>query len=92
MDSLHNHYTITDNDYKVKVGTNLPNHTMTKQGLGKFVTTGGIGNPLFRTRQAVYRYAAWLIVMAQALPPECECPNGDESFETIRDAIVKVGK
>lgn len=74
-----------ENVHGVRIGANLPFHTTTKQGRGTFITTSGVGNPVFRTRQEVYRYMAWLLLYTPALPDE----DPNHSFECIIDAVKK---
>lgn len=75
----------TVNEYVVITGANLPNHTASLKGLGKFVMLGRQDFPPIRTRQAAYRLATYLILMAQIhdLPDE----PGAHSFDEVRDAI-----
>lgn len=75
----------TANDYLLHTGQNLPNHTYSRLGLGKFVSQGVSSVPGFRTREDAYRYAAWLITLAEVLP----FGEGisEHSFEQALDAI-----
>lgn len=76
----------TTNDYLLSAGQNLPNHTMTRAGLGRYVTQSLREVPLFRTKQEAFRYAAWLSVMADAyLPDDPDAPAF--TFEQVRDAV-----
>lgn len=76
----------TVNEYAIHSGQNLPNHSMSIAGLGKFVRQGMEGAPIFRTKQAAYRYAAWLITVAEiSLPDEEGCEEHD--FAAILAAI-----
>lgn len=75
----------TFNDFLLATGENLPNHSMSMRGLGRFVSQGVSTIPQFRTRQDAYRYAAWLTELAEILPDKV----GQEgvAFEQVRDAI-----
>ena len=75
----------TTNDYLLSLGENLPNHSMSRRGLGKFVTQSLHEMPIWRTRQDAFRYAAWLVEMAEILPDT----EGEEgvTFEQVRNAI-----
>ena len=85
FDSLE--YTIrTDNEFILTGGQNLPNHSQTIKGLGKFVKVGVPSVVLFRTRQAAYRFAAWLLCMADTLPDEPGEHEFDEILEAVRNA------
>lgn len=76
----------TLNDYALSFGHNLPNHSTSIKGLGAFVRQNRADLPTFRTQQAAYRYAAWLITMAEVhLPNEEGCE--EHTFEVVRDAI-----
>lgn len=75
----------TTNEYAIHTGQNLPNHSMSMLGLGKFVRQGMQGEPTFRSRQAAYRYAAWLITVAEVLPNEEGCEEHD--FDAILSAV-----
>ena len=76
----------TTNDYLLGAGQNLPNHSMSMAGLGAFVRPALSELPIWRTRQDAYRYAAWLITLA-----ETHLPDGDDesgvTFEQVRDAV-----
>jgi hypothetical protein len=72
----------TTNEYALHSGTNMPNHSTTLSGRGKFVRTGA-ERPIFRTKQAAYRYAAWLLCLAEALPDEDDAV----SFEQVLEAV-----
>lgn len=80
----------SDNEFGVLAGENLPNHTTSLQGLGRFVRVA-IGNPTVRTRQGAYRLAAHILAKAQTLPHETE--EGEEiphGWEEVLDAILGV--
>lgn len=70
------------NEFALHTGTNLPNHSTTLSGRGKFVRVGS-ERPLFRTKQSAYRFAAWLLVMSDVLPDE----DAAVSFEEVLDAV-----
>ncbi len=73
----------TDNEYALYMSENLPNHSASLKGRAKFISQGRTSHPLFRTRQEAYRYAAWLISMAEILPDE----EGAHSFEVVLNAV-----
>lgn len=74
------------NRYILGAGENLPNHSATLQGRGKFVRQSLTEIPTFRTRQDAYRYAAYLVTLAEKwLPDEEGCEAQD--FETVLNAI-----
>lgn len=76
----------TSNDYWVSVGENLPNHTLSKEGFGKYVVAKSImGPPLFRTKQEAFRFAAWVMLCAEVLPDEPE--QMGVTFDDVVDAI-----
>lgn len=72
----------TTNEFALHAGTNLPNHSTTLDGRGKFVRTGA-ERPVFRTRQSAYRFAAWLLAMAERLPDEEDAVT----FDQVREAV-----
>lgn len=73
----------TDNEYMIQAGENLPNHTTSLTGRGKYVKVG-IGKPMtFRTRQEAYRVCAWIMSMVDILPNE----DGAHSYKEVEDAI-----
>lgn len=75
----------TSNDFLLSASRNLPNHSTSMVGRGNFVRQSLSEIPTFRTKQAAYRYAAYLITMAEVhLPDE----NGSEghTFEVVLDA------
>lgn len=74
----------TTNEFLIQLGQNLPNHTESRRGRQWFVRQGVAGIPAFRTRDQVYRYAAWLLVMAEVLPSEGDT---EFSFEEVLDAV-----
>lgn len=76
----------TLNDYALHAGKNLPNHSTSMAGLGKFVTQGVPTVPLFRTKQDAYRYAAWLCTLAEVVLPDAPGCH-DHTFEAVRDAV-----
>lgn len=76
----------TINDWAWGAGKNLPNHSASLAGLGKYVRQGIHEIPTFRTRQDAYRYAAWLITMAEVSLPDKEDCKG-QTFEKVLDAV-----
>lgn len=75
----------TANDYALNAGQNLANHSTSLAGRGKFVRVGMPIPVVFRTKQAAYRFAAWLLALAEAhdLPDE----DGAHTFEQVLEAI-----
>lgn len=71
------------NDYMIGLGENLPNHSLSQMGRSKFVRQKVAGMPTFRTQQEAFRYAAWLVSMAEVLPHE----DGEHTFEQVLDAV-----
>jgi hypothetical protein len=77
----------TINEYAMSAGQNLPNHSTSIAGRGRFVRQSIPDVPTFRTKQQAYRYAAWLIEMAgNHLPDEDGCEL--HTFEEVRAAII----
>jgi hypothetical protein len=76
----------TINDWAIHGAENLPNHTASQRGRGKFVRQGLAEVPTFRTRQEAFRYAAWLVTVADIhLPDEDGCEGQD--FDAILTAV-----
>ena len=77
----------TKNEFNVRSGQNLPNHSASLRGHSKFVKPMRDGMPTFRTRQSAYRFAAWLIAMAESaeLPDE---PDQPFEFDDILAAVT----
>lgn len=75
-------YIETINEFAVRQGRNMTNHTAAMSGQPKYVQ---VGPYIMRTKQRVYRLAAWLIMMADAsdLPDE----PGAHTFEQVKEAI-----
>lgn len=75
----------TTNDWGITKGENLPNHSASQMGRGKFVRQGRSDIPTFRDRQTAYRYAAWLVAMADVLPDD----DGQEgiTFDDVLSAV-----
>ena len=79
----------TSNDYLLSASQNLPNHSTSLAGRGKFVRQSLHTIPTFRARQEAYRYAAYLVEMAEThLPNEADCE--EHTFEAVRNAIRNV--
>lgn len=74
------------NEYMVGFGQNLPNHSESLRGRAGFIRQAVSGIPTFRTREAAYRYAAWLVVQAATMLP-AEEPGADFTFEQVLDAV-----
>lgn len=73
----------TTNEYLVASRENLPNHSSWKTGRGKFVCVGLPGAIVLRTKQAAYRFCAYILTLAETLPDE----EGSHTYEQVRDAI-----
>lgn len=72
-----------DNERGLIAGENLPNHTTSMQGRGKFVMASAPGPFIIRTRQEAFRVMAHLEWLAVALPDE----DGNHTYEQVRDAV-----
>lgn len=77
---------VTTNDFMLGYGENLSNHTQTMRGRGKYVKQGMPGPVTFRTKQEVYRFAAWAMTMGDAMLPD---EDGEHTFEEVLDAVQK---
>lgn len=78
----------TINDGIITVGQNLPNHSTTLAGRGKFVGSGAHLPPQWRTKQELYRFVGWALVLADihGLPDE----PGNHTLEEVIEAIKRV--
>lgn len=79
----------TDSEHVILVGENLPNHSTTLAGLGKFVRISPQSNntvPICRTRQSAYRLAANLLANCQDLPHEDPPSTWDDVLGAVLDA------
>lgn len=79
----------TTNEHFVQRGANLPNHSSSAKGRGKWVRIGTTVTPsTFRTRQEAFRACAWVLALVekQELPDEDE----DLSFFEVLDAILPI--
>ena len=76
----------TINEYGLMSGQNLPNHSTSLAGKGRFVKTMNTVPPVFRTKQQAYRFIAFLEVMADVLPDEL----GSHTLEEVREAVRNV--
>lgn len=73
------------NAFGLVTGENLPNHSFSLKGLSRYVAQAGDARaPLFRTQQEAFRYAAWLVNMAEYYLPNEEVPS---SFDEVREAV-----
>lgn len=75
----------TSNDYLLSAGQNLPNHSTSLAGRGRFVRQSFPELPTFRTKQQAYRYAAYLTTMADVHLPDEEGAE-THTFEVVLDA------
>ena len=72
------------NEFMLGYGENMPNHTQTMRGRGKYVKPG-LPTPIaFRTKQEVYRFAAWAMTMGDAMLPD---EDGAHTFDEVQAAI-----
>lgn len=76
----------TMNEGAITSGQNLPNHSTSMAGRGKFVGPALQRVPQWRTKQEVYRFCAWAVLMAEVLPEE----EGEHTFEEVIEAIKRV--
>lgn len=76
----------TLNEWLIGTGTNLPNHTSSIAGRGSFVRQSRPEIPTFRTKQEAYRYAAWLITLAELHLPD-ESPTETYAFDEVLVAV-----
>lgn len=79
-------YVITLNEYLLSSGQNLANHSTSLSGRGKFIRQSMPQMPTFRTKQEAYRFAGWLVTMAESWLPDEE-GSENHTFEVVRDAI-----
>lgn len=76
----------TRNEWFLAAGQNLPNHSTSLEGRGRFVRQSIPVVPTFRNKQEAYRFAAWLITLAENhLPDEEGCES--HTFEEVMKAI-----
>jgi hypothetical protein len=73
----------TLNEYMIHYGENLPNHSTSLNGRGKFVKIGMQTPPVFRTKQEAYRFCSYILAMAPLLPDE----PGNHTYEEVEAAI-----
>lgn len=86
--ALQGHKPSAMNEFNLHTGQNLPNHSTSLVGRGRYVRQGHHEIPTFRTRQAAYRYAAWLVQLAgQHLPNEEGCEGC--TFDAVREAVIE---
>jgi hypothetical protein len=79
----------TSNEYLLGTGKNLPNHSLSMIGKGKFVRQSLAEIPQFRDKQSAYRYAAWLITLADVyLPDELDVisPTWEQVLHAVQNA------
>jgi hypothetical protein len=72
------------NSYVVTRGENLPNHSTSLSGRGKFV--GVSVYPIqVRTAQEAFKLAAWLVAMTEDYLPDEE--DDERSFEEVLEKV-----
>lgn len=76
----------TLNEFVMMSGQNMPNHTTSQAGRGKFIKIGVPDSPVFRTKQQLYRFVAYAMAMAFVLPDE----DGQHTYEEVEHAIRNV--
>lgn len=79
----------TSNEFNIRAGVNLPNHSAALRGHAKFIKPMTDVVAVHRTRQSAYRHAAWLVVLADKadLPDEPEQPfDFDEILTAVTEA------
>jgi len=76
----------TINEYALSAGQNMPNHSTSLAGRGHYVRQGVPDVPTFRTKQAAFRYAAYIVLMAEAHLPDEE-GSATHTFPQVLDAI-----
>ena len=79
----------TLNEFMMLQGENLPNHSTSRNGRGKFVQPGAPGNICFRSKQQLYRFIAYAATMAEdvaRLPDEEGAHTYQEVLHAIRNA------
>jgi hypothetical protein len=78
----------TANEFGWGSGTSMVNSTAGQTGLARWVAMVDnyrcLFDPTFRTKQRAFRYAAWLVSLAEVLPDE---PGDSHTFEEILEAI-----
>jgi hypothetical protein len=74
----------TINEFLLSLHTYVSDDSETLNGIGRYVRQNRPTVPSFHTRQAAYRYAAWLILFADMLPNE----EGGHSFVEVEAAIA----
>lgn len=76
----------TKNEFNIRSGVNLANHSASLRGRAKFIKPMTDVTAVHRTRQSAYRHAAWLVVMAD----RAELPDEDDQpfeFDDILSAV-----
>lgn len=74
----------TLNEFAISAGQNMENHTASMAGRGKFVRQMMPAVATFRTKQEAFRYAAYLVTLAENhLPDE----DGAHTYEQVLHAI-----
>ncbi len=74
-----------DNERGLTAGENLPNHTTSRRGRGKFIMATTPGPFIIRTRQEAYR----MMVHLERLIDQHDLPNedGNHTFDEVEEAI-----
>lgn len=77
------------NEYNIGTGENLPNHSASLAGRGKFIRQRMPDMPTFRTKQSAFRYAAWLVALAEDFLPDESETCGACTFEAVQEAVIE---
>ena len=77
-----------DNEFGLVSGENMPNHTASMRGRGKFVMATTPVPFIIRTRQEAYR----LMVHLDHLIEQNDLPNedGNHTYEQVEEAIARL--
>lgn len=77
------------NSYVVTRGENLPNHSTSLAGRGKFI--GVSVYPIqIRTEQEAYTFAAWIVAMAEDFLPPSHDNHGVDDIRTFEEVLAQV--
>lgn len=78
----------TLNDGLIMAGENLPNHSTSLAGRGRFVASAMQHAPQFRTRQEAFRFCAYVLILVDInnLPDE----PGEHTLAEVIEACKRV--
>jgi hypothetical protein len=77
----------TLNEFAIGAGQNMENSTHAMNGRAHFVRQGMPTVPTFRTKQEAFRYAAYLVTLAEVKLPD---EDGEHTYEQVLHAIRNV--